>query len=129
MKISVTAEHIRKGVKNSFSYCPIALAFHDAGFPEAEVGTETVGLQSKSNPNKDICLIQSIVLPVEVRHWIYRFDTSNRPSFPFEFEFNAPNTQRKTHHHDCTQPTNHKDNPQDSIQSTPHQRQTKTPYH
>lgn len=82
MKISVTAGHIKNGDKNSYSYCPVALAFKDAGFPDAQVGTRTVKLTNKS---------KKLNLPVEVSYWIYRFDSSNRVSLPIEFELNEPN--------------------------------------
>lgn len=87
-KISVRAEHIRRGKQNSTKFCPIALAMKDAGYKYARVSNLHCTWWDKKGP-------RSASLPFDARAFIFRFDSSH--SFlpldlkfrPFSFEISA----------------------------------------
>lgn len=79
MKISVTAEHIKKGKRQHCSLCPIALAMIDAGIEDPYVHTNVVltGIDYESRGY--------FTLSPAAKRFISRFDCG-RAVEPFEFE-------------------------------------------
>ena len=41
MKLTITAEHVNKGIPNNSTACPTALALQDLNYPAVSVGTYT----------------------------------------------------------------------------------------
>lgn len=79
MMISVTAEHITKGVAHKCEFCPVALALKDA------TGIEwTVGLIGALSVNGGKCY-EIELLPLKVRIFILDFDKGEHVD-PFEFD-------------------------------------------
>lgn len=74
MKITVTAEHIKKGKRCSPYECPVALACIDAGFKDVSIGTSGCNLDR-----------ERFLYIGNVRSNIDRFDAGS-PIKPFEFE-------------------------------------------
>ena len=75
MKISVTQQHIDRGVKGSATSDPIALALLDAGWEKAYAGAST--LKDKNR--------YAFTTPPEVYRFMRDFDTGRRVE-PFDFE-------------------------------------------
>lgn len=75
MKIKVTAEHIRRGLRGISFSCPISLALEDAGIEELFVGKTVLFSFNK----------KEIPLSKEAQKFVYDFD-NNLPIKPFEFE-------------------------------------------
>jgi len=74
MIISVTEEHIKKGVKASYRTCPIALALEDAGFDSPKVSVASYWYQDAKRLN----------LPLKVQKFIKDFDNGKKVR-PFSF--------------------------------------------
>jgi hypothetical protein len=83
MLITVTQEHIERGKKKNCAECPVALALHDAGFPDAYVSFDRVWASPDDRLNNYNCLLA--FLPILVRVWISNFDSGKHVE-PFEFE-------------------------------------------
>ncbi len=78
MRIKVTEDHIRRGVRGENTCCPIALAIQEAtGNQEWHVG----GLACWRTSNFD----KNVELPIEATKFISRFDV-NKSVQPFEFD-------------------------------------------
>lgn len=67
IRITVTAEHIKRGVKDDSFLCPIALAM-----------IEVIGAEEHERVNNGACL------PASVLKFVKRFD-SGKPVKPFSF--------------------------------------------
>lgn len=81
MKITVTAQHIRRGLPMSPCGCPLALAIREAWLPTAQVDTTCVF----EGPARSL----RVALPVEVQRWEKDFDHL-RPVAPITFELAIP---------------------------------------
>lgn len=84
MKISVTQEHIDKGVPAKTDCCALTLAFRDSGFPKA-----IVGIVLAYPMNNDDGVLSCILLPREAIDFRNSFDTG-KPVKPFTFEVEVP---------------------------------------
>lgn len=81
MIISVTAEHIRHGIRQSCIQCPVALALQEATAQSTwKVGFSYARLYSR---HKSVARIE---LPLLVQDFIKSFDTTDDHQEPFEFE-------------------------------------------
>lgn len=88
--INVTQEHIDNGQPRHCSQCPIALAFHDAGFKNARLNNTLV------ENWKDGVILGLASLPTEATKFIIRFDANAKvfrasisgttPINPFSFD-------------------------------------------
>jgi hypothetical protein len=86
MTICVTQENIDKGEAYQCEHCPVALAFHDAGFPRASVSGHDVDFYAADRE-----LLGTLPLPSEARWFVVRFDRWKKcgnplPPRPFEFQ-------------------------------------------
>jgi hypothetical protein len=79
MIIRVTAENISKGAIGSASACPLALAFHAAGF-DVSVGTTTVDFYNHLAEH-----VTELPLPAVAQDFQKLFDDGDTVA-PFEFE-------------------------------------------
>ena len=79
MKISVTAEHIAKGERDSCTACPVALALIDAGVESPEVNYTRVWYYRDNLPSF------LAILPPDVTDKIQLFDDFGVME-PFTFE-------------------------------------------
>lgn len=77
MKIAVTQEHIDKGLRSRCKLCPVALALHDSGFPEAMTGLFHCWLNGLRSGAR--------LLPGPVTKFILGFD-NGKVYKPFDFE-------------------------------------------
>ena len=78
MKIKVTQDNIDAGKRCTSNFCPVALAFHDAGFPLAVVGPQDVCLDKGDTATLRL-------LPAEAQNFVGHFDRGDEVE-PFEFE-------------------------------------------
>lgn len=78
MRISVTQDHIDRGVKGDSCYCPVAIAMREADYRSPKVGRVSVRFDWDGG---------RAVLPVpySVKTFVYRFD-AGLDVWPFEFE-------------------------------------------
>lgn len=79
MTINVTQEDINKGVRNSCTKCPVALAVHRALNKMVRVGFSGVRVEFS------IGVLQFLRIPQECQDFMARFDFG-MPVQPFEFE-------------------------------------------
>jgi hypothetical protein len=79
MKIEVTAEDIKNGIRTLKCDCPVALALKRAGLREPIVNCDKVFFFPKLHSPQDIR-----PLPKKVTAFIRKFD-DNRPVQPFSF--------------------------------------------
>lgn len=77
LKINVTKEHIRAGIRVSFKSCPIALALRESGVVNATAEHGGFGIKNPRHP-----------MPKKVRRFIYAFDRA-MPVKPFSFTVNV----------------------------------------
>lgn len=85
MIITVTQEHIDKGVKKHCERCALSLAFHDSGFPKAGIGVMSVwpfGLDKEHEQRR-------WDLPEKAVSFREGFD-GGWPVKPFTFEMHIP---------------------------------------
>lgn len=75
MVIRVGRDHIKAGKQESSSHCPIAIAFHDAGFKAARVGPDCYWISGS---------LMSRDLPENAKTFIEDFD-EGRSVKPFKF--------------------------------------------
>lgn len=90
MKVSVTREHIKKGLRFNYVRCPITLAIREA------LNTSDVFTFHNEVKIKGIWFD----LPDSARAFIHYFDTKKKPVEPFEFEIFP-----RTHDNQRQQPT------------------------
>jgi len=78
MQVSVTADHIDKGIPHCGDRCPVALALNDAGLAEVFVGLY------------EICYTEGeLATPVVVQHFIKAFDEDDKAVKPFSFNLES----------------------------------------
>lgn len=82
MTITVTQEHIENGRRGHCWTCPVALAVHSAGYPDAFIGPWTVRLNGFND--------MMILMPLSAHNWISQFDRQI-PVEPFSFELDETN--------------------------------------
>jgi len=78
MLVQVTAEHVKRGIRGSYSGCPIALAVRDLGY-EYVSARWSVCRVSKALPK-----IIEYDMPREARVFVEHFD-SGKPVQPIQF--------------------------------------------
>lgn len=79
MHVSVTAGHIKRGIRGECEKCPVALAMLDAGATSVMVGDFYIYWKIA---RKGTCRVRN---PKTVQAFIERFD-SGKPVKPFEFD-------------------------------------------
>ena len=84
--ITVTAEHIAKGVRRICSSCPVALAIADA-FPGADVWVG--GISFDLYFDGGLTTIGGVDLPADVEVFIHAFDDGYEVA-PFSFTVDCP---------------------------------------
>lgn len=81
--VNVTQEHIENGQRGDCGLCPVALAFHDAGYPDVQVRCYGVRLKKGA---------ECLPLPKAVTCWISNFDLLGEGEpFGFELEMSDAN--------------------------------------
>ena len=88
--ITVTAEHIAKGIRGNCEHCPVALALLDA-YPDLtyiSVGPDAITMQH----GKDTAEIE-VTAPCEVEYFICDFDEGAAVA-PFTFALDYPAVTR-----------------------------------
>lgn len=84
MKISVTEEDIKNGVRMSASRCAVALAVkRTLGSPCVFIGPYNIYTYRGENDDQAECYAKT---PVHVKHWIDAFDAGVESVQPFEFD-------------------------------------------
>ena len=87
MKIQVTEVHLKKGIRCNPHWCPVALAFMDAGLRNVSVGPNMMSFKYW-NKDKEGCISafeQTHILPNEMIDFIHKFD-NKIPVDPTEFD-------------------------------------------
>lgn len=79
MKVSVTQDHIDRGLRHSAGFCPIALAMNEQHGPGHLVAT------CESLFTNEDGVVAWLKMPSEADDFIGKFDTGE-PVQPFEFE-------------------------------------------
>ena len=79
MRIEVGIEHIKNGVRDAGTKCPVALAMQSAGYRMADVGPRVTCWSPRPGA------VKSLLTPDAVCHWITRFDLGLEVE-PFDFE-------------------------------------------
>lgn len=77
LRISVTEDHIKRGIAQNCHLCPVALALCDAGFDDVAVGPKVIRIGKEIVPT-----------PIEVRIFVMNFDT-HQNTIPMEFDLDT----------------------------------------
>lgn len=86
-QIKVLERDIAEGRPYDCARCPVALAFHRAGYPNAIVGARSVKFYQPHHVGPSPILI----LPDDVKRWIFLFDTERYSMLrPIYFEIDIP---------------------------------------
>lgn len=80
--ISVTQDHIERGIQGSSKFCPIARAFVSAGFQDAVVGLNLASFTEKGWLRER--RYTAVPLPEMARRFAHNFDMGRQPQ-PFSF--------------------------------------------
>lgn len=84
--IRVSEKNIAEGRPTECEWCPVALAFHDAGVPNLAVGPDFIDFY----PADGSCdLLDSLAMPPSVRRFVIAFD-ERVAAEPFQFEMDVP---------------------------------------
>ncbi len=82
MKITVTADNIKKGRRKSRSFCPIALALKSAGFVHVNVGYRRIEILPTARSKSPIAKYRT---PHSAKRFIEKFDIWGDGVKPFSF--------------------------------------------
>lgn len=82
VRIEVTENDIRHGIRGSVNHCPVALAVRREGY-DASVGVSLVSIYQGSR------VVAHAELPPEVRRWVRDYDWK-QPVGPISFDLELP---------------------------------------